>query len=324
MENLIKEKNLRILRDILRKEKVAAKAKLSKLTGISVVTIQSLLDTLITNGEVFEDEIVKLSIGRPPLTYRYNERYGLVLCIYMFEKNGKDTALFDVADLYGEVIDTKEVQFEEVNINVWDEVITEFVNKYKSIKLLTFGMPGVHKNGTMVVCDYKKLSDINMTEYFEEKFNIKTIVENDINLTTYGFYKRNVTDNEEIAVGIYMPSKYPPGAGICINGKILWGKDGFVGEINKLQDKIDWNNFDYNRKDVEDYYVRLIWNLIIMYNPHKIVIYDEAADDDMVINIEENMSEFIREMLMPELIIKSNTFEDYRQGIIRLALENIL
>ena len=70
MENLIKEKNLRILRDILRKEKVAAKAKLSKLTGISVVTIQSLLDTLITNGEVFEDEIVKLSIGRPALTYR--------------------------------------------------------------------------------------------------------------------------------------------------------------------------------------------------------------------------------------------------------------
>ena len=30
-------------------------------------------------------------------------------------------------------------------------------------------------------------------------------------------------------IGIYMSSKYPPGAGICINGKVQKGKNGLAG-----------------------------------------------------------------------------------------------
>ena len=92
MKNLIKEKNLQKLRKALRQEKTATKSRLAELTGISVVTIQSLLQILIENGEAKEDEIVQPQLGRPAVSYRFCECAELMLVIFLLEKDKKDTA----------------------------------------------------------------------------------------------------------------------------------------------------------------------------------------------------------------------------------------
>ena len=45
--NLIKDENLKVLRHVLRKEREAAKPQLAEKTGLSIVTIQSLIKTLL-------------------------------------------------------------------------------------------------------------------------------------------------------------------------------------------------------------------------------------------------------------------------------------
>ena len=50
--NLIKAGNLNILRRAFKEKRVATKPQLSELTGLSVVTINSLVNVLLNNGEI--------------------------------------------------------------------------------------------------------------------------------------------------------------------------------------------------------------------------------------------------------------------------------
>lgn len=45
--NLIKDENLKVLRRVLRKERETTKLQLAEKTGLSVVTIRSLIKTLL-------------------------------------------------------------------------------------------------------------------------------------------------------------------------------------------------------------------------------------------------------------------------------------
>lgn len=70
--NLVKEINLNMLRNILKAEKIASKPQLAELTGLSVVTINSLVNILVTNGEIIEDVTLPSNGGRPAVAFRFN------------------------------------------------------------------------------------------------------------------------------------------------------------------------------------------------------------------------------------------------------------
>ena len=137
--NLIKDENLKVLRRVLRKEREATKPQLAEKTGLSVVTIQSLIKTLVENGEVLEGEIVQPRLGRPAVTYRFHERARLALIIFMYEKNGKDTAVCEVCDLYGTSIERMEKKLKDISEESYDDMIEEMLGKYPEIMIIALG-----------------------------------------------------------------------------------------------------------------------------------------------------------------------------------------
>jgi hypothetical protein len=265
---LVKEINLNILRDAIREVKVATKPQLAELTGISVVTINSLAQILLRSGEILESQIMQPEIGRPAVSYQFNENHRLALIIYLHEKEGIDTGFFTVINLYGESVKKVERTVKQVVINSFDSVIKELIQEFPNIQLISFGMPGVEVNDSLMIMDYEGLLNTKLVSYIKEQFHIPVTFENDINAATAGFCYQHGITKEQCVIGLYFPEKYLPGAGIYLHGDIYKGRNGLAGEIKYLPLFREWVSQDYLRFtsiETEEERGELIVNTILSF-----------------------------------------------------------
>lgn len=322
--NPIKEENLKLLKRIIRQEQSATKSRLAELSGLSVVTVQSLTSTLLASGEIEKDSVVQPQLGRPAVSYRFNQTAKLALVIYMCEKNTKDTATFLVCDLYGAYLERKEESFVKISLDSFNTVIESLIAGYPNIKIIAFGMPVEEIGGRIVVSDYESLLNINFASYIQDKFGVDVFIENDINAAAYGYSKRNLLMENTSAVGIYMPAKYPPGAGICQNGEIKKGRNGLAGEIKYLPFDINWETFAYDPEAIEDFLIKAVKVFMCIYNPDRIVLFCELISKDFAAKLKNSCLSNIEGIMLPDIDVKTDLREDFEAGMISLALNRIL
>ena len=319
-KNIIKEINLNALRNALKYTKVASKPVLAKLTGLSVVTINSLMNTLINSGEAIEDTVLPSNGGRPATSFRFNSEFSLALFIYMHEENGIDTAFVNVSNLYGEIIEKLKVHVTDLKLESFDLLIEKMILKYPAIKVIAFGIPGVEINGKLLV-DYEGLNNQSLTDYIRKKFSLPVIFENDINAVVYGYSYLKEAEDDECIIGIYFPDKYPPGAGIYFNGRIYKGRDGLAGEINNLPLGINWNKFDFNKEDINEIIIKIVLSFNCMYNPNTIVLYGRDIEESIREKVIERCNSEIQRAMVPEIVISKEINLDFEIGIKQIALK---
>lgn len=321
--NLMKEINLNLLRKVMKRRKKASKPQLAELTGLSVVTVQSLVKVLLERGEIFEDEIIPSSGGRPAATYRFNGEYRLALVIYMHEKIGRDVIFVEVDNLFGESLEKAEIVLPEISMADFDEIIERYIAQYPEIQVIAFGLPGTEVNGKLMMMDYKRLEGQAFTAHFQERFHLPVVFENDINAAVAGYCYIHEAQGEECVVGIYFPCKYPPGTGIFLNGSLYKGRDGFAGEIEYLPIGVDWKRFDHQAPDRHEMISKLILAITSLYNPDRVVLYGECLSDAIVEEVLLTCKRSIKEMLLPKMVVSRKFNEDFATGVQRIAL-NIL
>lgn len=318
--NLMKEINLNMLRKVMKLQKKATKPQLAELTGLSVVTVNSLIKVLLEGGELFEDEAAPSNGGRPAVTYRFNSEYSLALIIYMHEMNGNDVAFISVDNLWGERIEKKEKILNRLSLTDFDEIIEKFIIKYPSIKVISFGMPGVELQGKLNIIDYEKLQGKGFSEYFKNKFNLPVLFENDLNAAVIGYCHSNEIKDDVCVVALYYPSKYPPGSGIFLNGNIYKGRDGFAGEVGYLPIGVDWRNLKDTSFEQCDVIAKIILSITSLYNPHQVVLYGEDLPESIFKEIMKICQGHIPHHVLPEIIISQKFNIDFAQGIQRISL----
>lgn len=321
--NLIKKKNIDLLRDEMKRIKTATKPQLAELTGISLVTVNSLIKNLVESKEVLEDTVVQPQLGRPAVTYKYNAEYKLALLIFTHEIDGEDIANFIVINLYGEKIAVYKKFLGEISIESFDSSIEEILLIYDNIEVIGFGLPAQEVNGRLSVSDYDNLRNVEFCSYIQVRFNKPVFIENDINAATVGYCCTNVQTKDECIIGLYFPSKYAPGAGIYRNGELIKGRDGLAGEIKYLPLNIDWEHFDYLEATVNQIVLKVIRIFMCLYNPDKIVIYKENVRYDFTSELEKICISSVEKILLPSIVISNNLNSDFENGMICLALEKL-
>lgn len=322
--NLVKASNLDILRRALKEKRVATKPQLSELTGLSVVTINSLVNHLIENGEIIEGEMLPSGGGRPAVSYKFNSEYKLALIIYMNECNGENYAYIAVVNLYGEIIEKHKRIMGNIKLKSFDSIIEKILSKYPNIGVISFGMPVVEVSGRLLISDYQELENTFFTSYIKEKFNIPVLIENEVNLAIAGYAFTNKFPKDKTAIGIYFPSNYPPDAGIYINGKIYKGRNGLAGEIKYLPcNKIDWENFDYRVDKIKEVIINTILSFNCMYNPDLIVVYNDKINEAIIEEIINKCDSEIEKEMMAEIIISREINKDFETGIKHIALREL-
>lgn len=311
----IKEMNTRMIKMILRQEKQATKQRLAEISGLSTVTIGSILSQLVKNHEVYEMELLPSSGGRPAHQFCFNKDYAHALIAYMWIKEGKETIHLQVINLFNEIVEESTTSYCSVEVSDIDDLFDPYIERYEHIRLIGLGLPGVEDQGTVIYNDSKQLIGVDFPQHFKERYGLSCIIGNDVNLAVLG-YLHNSEANDDLTVYIYFPKVACPGAGISWHNEIHVGRNKEAGELASLPIEVDWLALDYqNPSAVTQALTKLIAAYQTIIDPDKIVLAGDFIRDEHVEMIKESWSKQVQDRLhQPNLRISTQFLFDYEMG----------
>lgn len=322
---LMKEINKNNIRKQLKLMGKATKPELAARTGLSVVTVNSLLEELVKNGEIKKGESIPSNGGRPCLQYIFNEDYKYAVIIYGHQKNNQNLIRLLVINLLGQCIERKEKYFAKVQIDSFDSWLLEVFEKYgEKTGLIAFGLPGEEVDGMITVNDYPDIVGKEFMEHYRRAYEAPVIFENDINAAVNGYYSYRISAEAEHIVGLYFPRIYAPGAGTIIHGEIYKGAGNFAGEISRIPVDYPWEELDYGDPCQV---IRSVGELLIIYScvlaPDFFVLYGDFWTEEIKSGLREALRESLKGQFEAKLVFSNELEKDFEQGMITLALDEL-
>lgn len=137
--------------------------------------------------------------------------------------------------LFRDVVSTKKAKVPEVLVDLVHEKVAPFVNEQNIfLSGIGIGAPnGNYYKGTIEFAPNLEWKGVIPLAYlFEKKFGVHSVLTNDANAAALGEMifgaARNMKDFIFITLGTGV------GSGIVVNGKLVYGHDGFAGEIGHV------------------------------------------------------------------------------------------
>ncbi|AJQ28387.1 ROK family protein [Pelosinus fermentans] len=322
----VKQVNVELVKTALKALTFGTKLTIANATGLSVATCGNILNELLERGEVIEADLEQPNGGRPARRFMYNANYSYIACIYVSNEGGIYKVIHAITNLTGEIIEENLVEVEVINYEVIDNLIEKLICNYENIKAIGIGVPGIIHRGVIGPGDIKELVDIPLASRLKAKYNLEITVENDMNLISYGFYKRQNYDEDKTIAVVIFPQDNCSGAGIIVDGHIIRGNTNFAGEVSYLP-------FDHSREEqimqinhvdiVFPLIVKTIASIIAVINPETIVVTGGLIRADMMDDISNACEALIPHEHMPQIIIQENMQSDYIHGLVSITLESL-
>lgn len=319
---VIKEININLVRKALKSKRKATKQEIANSTGLSIVTVGTVLQHLLEENEVFESELCSSSGGRPAKKYKYNENFALTLIIFPYEMNEKIIINSSIVNLSGKYLYESDLEVKDVDLKIFEDIIELLLKDYPEIQAIGFGHPGIEVDGQIILSDYKMLRETYFTKHFSNLYKLPVIIENDVNAAVIGFGNRKKIDSNNTLVYIYFPDQHPPGAGVFINGKLFKGRRNFAGEIATMPLGITWNKDLYNSfEDLCEATTKLIVSISSILNPDTVVLNGSFLTSAHIEIISEKCRKSLPKNIVPIIVLSDNFIEDYKNGLAVQALD---
>ncbi len=229
------KKNLQIL-DTIRKKGPIARAEISRLIGLNIVTVTSYVDQYIKKGVIQEVGIDVSSGGRKPTLVDLNPNAVFLIGVGLNVVDMIAVLCNSKGDILHSVKTERPLTSGEALVYAMLSLVEELIQKSKvntdKVHGIGIGIPGIFNRETgSVRWPVGLLQDdlaitVPIHSIFSEKFGIPTIVDNDANAAVFGeeWYGRGLG----VQNAIYLYSAY--GCGILINGQVYRGSTGSAGE----------------------------------------------------------------------------------------------
>jgi hypothetical protein len=321
---LIKEINLNLVRKQLLSLRAATKQQLAKLTGLSLMTVSSIISELIDNGEVAEGNSIPSNGGRPSAEYCYNGEFNHAVVFLGYQRNNHNFIRMRVINMFGDCVYSEEKYLDTVFCDSFDDMLDRAFALFAKISIIGFGLPGEEENGIVTINDYPRLVGNEFMKHCIDVYNVPVLFENDVNAAVLGYYRDNYKNQPlgEALAGLYFPRLYYPGMGLIIGGEIHYGKQNFVGEFGRLPIGIEWDHLDYSNKAViYDSISRLLSIVICTIAPEKLVLYGDFFSDEDAAHIKASTESLLQGSFIVDLEVKSNFEADYEYGLTSLILD---
>ncbi len=321
---IIKEINISLVRKTLKSKGIATKQQIATETGLSLVTVGTVLLHLAAQHEVFESELSPSSGGRPAQQYRYNEDFAHALIIFPYESDGNIIIQSTIVNLSGQCIYSVDSQVEAIDMKVFERIIEPLYNAYPSIQAIGFGHPGVEESGKIIVSDYKMLIGTAFTEHFSSLYHVPVILENDVNAAVIGFANQKKLPHNSILVYLYFPDQHPPGAGILINSELFKGMRGFAGEVGTIPLGIEWDDELYSSSGMLcEAITKLILTICAILNPDKVILNGSFLSEEHMAAISQNCGAELPQNILPVIQLSDSFVADYQDGLIVQTLKQL-
>ncbi|MBU3826198.1 MAG: ROK family protein [Candidatus Anaerobiospirillum merdipullorum] len=319
--HLIREQNLSMVTRTLHKEQVATAARLRELTGLSVVTLTKLLDTLIENGIVLPGEIVKPALGRPAATYRFNSAYRLLLIVSCYKRGGYDYACYSVHDLFGECIERREELIETIHTDEFRIGIELYLERYRNIAIIGISMPSDTIGGRVAAAIRHDPRSLRLASHLELRFGVPVFFETDINAATLGCYNR--LQVQDFVSGIVLVPGRAPACGFCYEGELIRGRDGMAGEVRFFPMYNDVGILPTEPEQADELAVRTLRAVMCVLNPAVVAVYTESLKPGIYDRLKKRLGSAAEIAMLPKIEVNDKIRDDIVSGMITLCLQHL-
>ena len=318
----LKDLNARLVRRALKNARSATVRDLSAATGLSTVTVGTILQEFVSDGTALEADMVPSNGGRPSRVFQFNAAKAFALVLYGREIERHDTLCLRVADLDGRITDSENIPFEAESIESFDAAIERMLNLFPEIGVIGFGLPGIEYGGILIEIDYDNLAGGSLRGHIEEQFGLPVVIENDVNAAVLG--RGRLEGAAESEVYVYFPEKSPPGAGIRIRDQLLKGRRNSAGEVKWIPLDIPWGTSSLlNSPRILDAVAKIIVTITAVIAPESVVLYGKCLTPSLLSVIRENCIRLLPNEMVPVLSLADDFGADFEEGLVGLCLDEL-
>ncbi|KHL93432.1 ROK family transcriptional regulator [Paenibacillus sp. IHB B 3415] len=314
---VIREVNMNLVRQVLKEHGQATKRQIAGVSGLSVVTVGTVLQLLEAQNEVLAGAQVSSSGGRPAQQYIYNDEYALALILFTHEEQDVIYIHRTVVTLAGRTLFEDNTAVSGVDLAAFEVVIDSSLQMYPLIQAIGLGLPGAEVEGQMVVSDYEALRGVPVAEHFRHRYGKPVVIENDVNAAVIGYCRRMKEETASV-VYLYFPDRFAPGAGIFIGGKLYKGKRGFAGEVANIPLGIAWGDGGLiaSFEALTDAIAKLSAAVSSVLNPDVVVLYGSFLNEEHLLSVEKKCGASLPYPAIPRVRMSDDFAADYIQGMI--------
>lgn len=289
----VRKKNVMKIIQSLVKQGGCTKNELVFYTGLSLSTIDSLLEEMLKSNRVIKAGYRESTGGRPSMSYKVNGEFSQTLCIYAYKHDKTITVTGRLYNLYSEMMEEKRRDIPKLDCDVLCSFIDEMLNE--QVHTICLSLPD---------CDI----DIN------HRYKQRVFVKNDVYMGVIGAYIKHMQYDSIVL----LDSKVNSRLGIVVHGHLVEGKSSIAGQIRYMP--LIENKNRRSMKGRSQSLVIELQNIIGMLNPEAIVICAQGIDQHYV---EEELLKIFKMNDMPHLIYIDDFIDEVMLGMESISKDSL-
>ena len=289
----VRKKNVMKIIQSLVKQGDCTKNELVFYTGLSLSTIDSLLEEMLKSNRVIKAGYRESTGGRPSMSYKVNGDFSQTLCIYAYKHDKTITIIGRLYNLYSEMMEEKRRDIPKLDCDVLCSFIDEMLNE--QVHTICLSLPD---------CDI----DI------KHRYKQRVFVKNDVYMGVIGAYIKHIQYDSIVL----LDSKINSRLGIVVHGHLVEGKSSIAGQIRYMP-LID-NKNRRSMKGRSQLLVIELQNIIGMLNPEAIMICAQGIDQHYV---EEELLKIFKMNDMPHLIYIDDFIDEVMLGMESISKDSL-
>ena len=321
----VRRHNERVVRQVLLERREATRQQLAQKTGLSAMTVGTLLAAMQERGEVEEKGSVPSEGGRPSVRYRYVGERHKVAAMRLYRLEGRNQVRLTVYNLFGDPVYRDGEAMEELRPELLDRLLARTFERVPGIAGIALGLPGQVDGGRVVFCDHPVLEGETIPRRWESLYEVPVRPANDIDAAMLGYVQGLAPEKSQgLTAGFYFPQSFLPGMGLVLEGRPWPGHRGFVGEFHFLPPTVGWDSLDYeDRGAVEWAAARVVAEACVYVAPDRVVLYGDFFRFGAAERIRALVEERVRGLYGLELEVRRDLGPDYEVGMQVLALTQL-
>lgn len=288
-----RKKNVMKIIQSLVKQGGCTKNELVFYTGLSLSTIDSLLEEMLKSNQVIKAGYRESTGGRPSMSYKVNGEFSQILCIYAYKHDKTIKVIGRLYNLYSEMMEEKRRDIPKLDCDVLCSFIDEMLNE--QVHTICLSLPD---------------SDIDINHRYKQRVFVK----NDVYMGVIGAYIKHMQYDSIVL----LDSKVNSRLGIVVHGHLVEGKSSIAGQIRYMP--LIENKNRRSMKGRSQLLVIELQNIIGMLNPEAIVICAQGIDQHYV---EEELLKIFKMNDMPHLIYIDDFIDEVMLGMESISKDSL-
>ena len=325
---ILKEVNSSMIEQLVFENGPISKPELAKRTGLSLPTINKLVDDMEKEERLSSIGRKGKGAGRKAMLYETNRNSGCLLTCYYNE----GSLLCRLTDMLNNTLYEKSFSLDSGSrkkaLKSTCQAIDYLMEQAPAqVKIIGIGLPGVvQPNGNLLAIPQIAVwEDFNLERALRAKYDADIYVENNVKLSAMGYFCTHLQEDHDNLVYLYVGNGI--GSGIIINRQLFRGSGNFSGEVAFMTEPsakikassgegymealmgslIDYNtgelkhNQPQKLKELITILSTIAINHVVVVNPGVIVLAGKIFDKRMVQALSRRIARYLPGQAMPRI-----------------------